>query len=353
MTISFDTSPPNAALARSGQIQGTGGSWGSTTDLDGWRTLFLKLGSTEVLDAFLRNCVFKGKTRERNIRGGKSVAFPITGRMEATYHQPGRPILGQTNEPSALNERVIELDELMISDIAISQLDELMNYYDVRQYYTKELGRALAYEYDRRVARLVFAAAQNTTEPLNKTVNEGRIGFNRDLGTEYTDAAATNQEKGDELVEAIFDCRVNFEEKDVPTDNMYGVFTPEDYFLISQSSRAINTDFNGANGSNGTIAAGETLRVAGIPIYMSNHVNQPAYTLQNGDKNGDYAQDLSDCRGLIFHRDAVGVVSLLSPSLQMTGPEFRVQFQADLLVARQAIGMGQLRAECAASIVTP
>ena len=273
--------------------------------------------------------------------------------MEATYHQPGRPILGQTNEPSALNERVIELDELMISDIAISQLDELMNYYDVRQYYTKELGRALAYEYDRRVARLVFAAAQNTTEPLNKTVNEGRIGFNRDLGTEYTDAAATNQEKGDELVEAIFDCRVNFEEKDVPTDNMYGVFTPEDYFLISQSSRAINTDFNGANGSNGTIAAGETLRVAGIPIYMSNHVNQPAYTLQNGDKNGDYAQDLSDCRGLIFHRDAVGVVSLLSPSLQMTGPEFRVQFQADLLVARQAIGMGQLRAECAASIVTP
>ena len=353
MSISFDTSPPNAALARSGQVKGAGGSWGKETALDGWRALFLKLGSTEVLDAFLRNCVFKGKTRERNIRGGKSVAFPITGKMEAKYHRPGDPILGQTNSPSALNERVIELDELMISDIAISQLDELMNFYDVRQYYTKELGRALAYEYDRRVARLVFAAAQNTTEPLNKTVNEGRIGFNRDLGTEYTDAAATNQEKGDELVEAIFDCRVNFEEKDVPTDNMYGVFTPEDYFLISQSSRAINTDFNGANGSNGTIAAGETLRVAGIPIYMSNHVNQPEYTLQNGDKNGDYAQDLSDCRGLIFHRDAVGVVSLLSPSLQMTGPEFRVQFQADLLVARQAIGMGQLRAECAASIVTP
>ena len=108
---------------------------------------------------------------------------------------------------------MIELDELMISDIAISQLDELMNYYDVRQYYTKELGRALAYEYDRRVARLVFAA-KNTTEPLNKAINTGRIG-SMDLGAGYTTAGNTNQQKGDALVEAIFDCRVNFEEKDV------------------------------------------------------------------------------------------------------------------------------------------
>ena len=353
MSISFDTSPPRADLARSGQVKGSGGSWGHTTSLDGWRALFLKLGSTEVLDAFLRNCVFKGKTRERNIRGGKSVAFPITGRMEAKYHRPGDPILGQTNEPSALNEKVIELDELMISDIAISQLDELMNYYDVRQYYTKELGRALAYEYDKRVARLIFAAAANTTEPLNKAVNSGRTGTAVTLGTAYTTAGATNQAKGDELVEKLFDVRVAFEKKDVPTDNLYGVFTPEDYFLISQSSRAINTDFNGYNAPNGTIAQGETMRVAGIPIYMSNHVEQSAYTLQSGDKNADYAQDLTKCKGLVFHRDAVGVVTLLSPSLQMTGPEFRVQYQADLLVARQAIGMNWLRSECAASISIP
>ena len=48
--------------------------------------------------------------------------------------------------------------------------------------------------------------------------------------------------------------------------------------------------------------------------------------------------------------DAVGVVSLLSPSLQLTGPEFRVQYQSDLMVSRQALGMGQLRAECACAI---
>ena len=46
-------------------------------------------------------------------------------------------------------------------------------------------------------------------------------------------------------------------------------------------------------------------------------------------------------------------LTLLSPSLQITGPEYRVQYQSDLLVARQALGMGVLRAESACKIVIP
>jgi hypothetical protein len=355
--------PPDVALQRLGQIKGDAATWGAgPAGLDKDRAMFLRLGSAEVLDAFMTNCVFKGKTRERNIRGGRSVSFPITGKMAARYHQPGTQILGQGNDPSDLNQRVIELDALMVADAAIYQVDELMNYYDIRQIYTKELGRSLAYEYDKRVARMIWAAANNSTEPLAKNGgakpagpadNTGRVGKVIDLGSDKaTFDAKTRQARGDELVEAIFSARVAFEEKDVPIDNMYAVFSPDDYYSITQSSRAINVDFNGGGGANGTIATGETARIAGIPLYSSNHVVQPAYTLVAGDYNTDYQQDLSKCRGLIFHRDAVGVVSLLSPSLQMTGSEFRVQYQSDLLVARQALGMGQLRAECACAIKT-
>ena len=346
--------PPDVALQRLGQIKGDAATWTAGAGaLDKDRAMFLKLGSAEILDAFMTNTVFKGKTRERNIRGGKSVAFPITGKMAARYHQPGTQILGQGNDPSDLNERVIELDALMVADAAIYQVDELMNYYDIRQIYTTELGRSLAYEYDKRVARLIWAAANNSTEPLDKTINEGRTGQVIDLGSDKaTFDAKTRQARGDELVEAIFAARVGFEEKDVSIDNMYAVFSPDDYYSITQSSRAINVDFNGGGGANGSIASGETARIAGIPLYSSNHVVQPSYTLVAGDVNPDYAQDLTKCRGMVFHRDAVGVVSLLSPSLQMTGSEFRVQYQSDLLVARQALGMGQLRAECAAVIKT-
>ena len=333
--------PPDAALQRLGQIKGTGDD----------RALFLKLGAAEVLDAFERTTVFRGKTRERNIKGGKSIAFPITGKMSARYHTPGVPILGEGNNPSDLNERIIELDSLMIADAAVAEIDELMAYYDVRQIYTTELGRALAYEFDRRVARILFAAASNVTEPLGKAGNAGRIGAGKTLSAGY--AAATNQAKGDELVDAIFAARVNFDKKDVPVDGMYAVFSPEEYYYITQSSRAINADFNGGGGGNGTIASGKTLQVAGIPILMSNHVTQAAYTNVTGDKNTDYAQDLSKCRGLIFNKEAAGVVTLMSPSLQITSGDWNVQMQATLMVARQAIGMGVLRAEAAYKIVVP
>ena len=353
--------PPDVALNRLGQIKGAAATWGpGAAGLDTDRALMLKLGSAEVLDAFMTACVFKGKTRERNIRGGKSVAFPITGKMAARYHKPGTPILGEGNDPSDLNERVISLDALMIADAAIYQMDELMTYFDVRQIYTTELGRSLAYEYDKRVARMIYAAASNTTEPLNKdgtakpkgpADNTGRIGKKITLPAGYG-TATTKQAKGDILVDAIFDARIALEKKDVGIDGMYAVCTPEAYYAITASSRAINTDFNGGGG-NGTIANGTTARVAGIPLYSSNHVQQPAYTLVAGDHNPDYVQDLSKCEMLIFNREAVGVLTLLSPSLQLTGPEFRVQYQSDLMVARQALGMGILRAESAVAVVTP
>ena len=351
--------PPDVALNRLGQIKGAAATWGpGAAGVDADRALMLKLGSAEVLDAFMTACLFKGKTRERNIRGGKSVAFPITGKMGARYHKPGTPILGEGNDPSDLNERVITLDALMIADAAIYQLDELMSYFDVRQIYTTELGRALAYEYDKRVARIIYAAAATAVEPLAKdgtakpkgpANNTGRVGKVIQLGTSYTGAGATRQAKGDALVDAIVDARIAFEKKDVSIDSMYAIFTPEDYYAITASSRAINTDFNGGGG-NGTIAQGTTARVAGIPIYSSNHVQQPAYVNVAGDVNPDYAQDPSKCHGLIFNSEAVGVLTLLSPSLQMTGPEFRVQYQSDLMVARQALGMGILRAESACAI---
>ena len=341
----------DADLKRVGQIKGTGGSWtAGATAQDGYRALFLKLGSAEVLSAFEEYCVFKGKTKERNIRGGKSMAFPITGKQEAAYHQPGTELTGGTNDPSDLNERVLTLDSLMVADAAIAEVDELMAYWPARQEITRELGRALAYEYDKRVARIIYAAANNSTEPLAKAINTGRVGATVTLGTDYTGASATRQEKGDALVNSIFDARIAMEKKDVPTDNLYAVFGPEDYYAITMSSRAINTDFNGGNGSNGTIADGRTMQVAGIPIFSSNHVTQDDYTLVAGDCNGEYAQDLSSNKGLVFHKDCAGVLTLLAPALQVTSGDWNVSHQSTLMVARQSIGMGVLRAECAVSI---
>jgi len=332
----------NVSLERLGQIKGAGA-------VD---ALFLKLGIAELLSAFDRTCVFKGKIKERNIKGGKSAAFPVSGKATGRYHVPGTPILGEGNSPGDRNEEIINLDGLMIADQVIYDLDEMMNYYDVRQDVTHQLGQALAREWDQRAARVLYAAAKRTTEPLAKAGNAGRIGSAQTLSAGY--AAATANAKGDELAARIGAIKVAMKKKDVPTEDLVCIVPPDEYDFLLDSTRAINTDFNG-EGSNGSFASGRVLRVKGIPIIESNHVTQAAYTNTAYDKNTAYQQDLSKCRGLIFHRDAIGVLTLRSPSLQVTpqGGDFNIMYQASLMVARMAIGMGVLRAECAGVIELP
>lgn len=333
----------NASLDRLGQIQGAGDT----------SALFLKLGMTELLDAFDRACVFKGKIKERNIKGGKSAAFQVSGKADAAYHVPGTPILGATNSPGDRNERIINLDGLLIADQVIYDLDELMNYVDVRQDVTHQLGQALAREWDKRAARVLYAAAKTTTEPLAKAGNAGRIGQSQTLSAGY--AAATANAKGDELVSKISALKVAMQKKDVPTEDLLCVVGPDEYDYLLDSTRAINADFNGASGENGSFASGRVLRVKGIPVIMSNHVTQAAYTNGTYDKNTAYQQDLSKNKAIVFHRDAIGVLTLRSPGLQITpqGGDFNIMYQASLMVARMAIGMGVLRAECAGVIELP
>lgn len=409
-------------LDRLGQIKQTGA-------VD---ALFLKLGMAEVLDAFDRKCVFKGKVKERRIRGGKSAAFQVTGRTQAAYHVPGIPILGDTSPSSSSdrNEYIINLDGLLVASDVIYELDELMNYVDQRQDTTHQLGQALAREWDARAARVIYGAAKTTTEPLNTSgavvtgsvatttltvtavtsgriltgmtiagtgvtagttivaqltqtggdspglrgtyqvsasmtaasttitasggPNAGRIGGTQQLAAGY--ASLSSQAKGDDLIRAISAAKVAMQARDVPTDDLVCVLPPAEYDVLLDSSRAINADFNGAAGGNGTIAEGRVLRVKGIPVAWSNHVTQPAY-INNAtyDKNSDYQQDLSKCRGLVFHRDAIGVLTLRDISLQVTptNGDFNIMYQAHLFVARMAIGMAKLRPECAQVIELP
>jgi len=126
------------------------------------------------------------------------------------------------------------------------------------------------------------------------------------------------------------------------------VVGPDKYDVLLDSTRAINAD----GGENGSFASGRLMRVKGIPVMESNHVTQDTYTNTDYDKNAVYAQNLSKCKAIVFHRDAIGVLTLKRPSLQVTakGGDFNILYQATLMVARMAIGMGVLRAECAGVI---
>jgi len=331
----------DSTLDRLGQAKGKGAN----------DALFLKLGIAELIAAFDRENVFKGKVRERNIKGGKSAAFPVAGKATAGYHTPGSPILGSADGDR--NEMLINLDSLLISSRVIYDLDELMNYWDVRQDITHQLGEALAREWDMRAARVLYAAASTTDEVLGKAHNTGRTGQTQTLSAAYANANTTAKAKGDELIAKISALKISMKKKDVPTKNLMCAVGPEEYDLLLESTRGINTDFNAGGGMNGSFGDGRIMRVKGIPVIESNHVTQANYDNVAGDKNTAYEQNLSKCVAIVWHRDAIGVLTLKSPSLQIAGGNstFGVMYQGTLMVGRMAIGMGVLRPECAGVVV--
>ena len=321
----------NATVSRLGLVNNSG------TDFE---ALFLKVFSGEVLTAFARNNIFNEQLHSvRTITSGKSAQFPVTGAATAAYHTPGTPLVG-ANQILA-NEKIISIDDLLISQAFVSNLDELMNHYDVRATYADELGKALAKTYDQNVAKVICNASRAST-----VLTGGNGGLVLTLPTGNTNSAAVT---GDELVAAIYDIAQEFDARDIPPTDRFCVLPPAEYYKIPESAtRIIDTDFNPQG--NGSVAAGRVSMVAGIPVMMSNNVPQSNVASSPSGTNNSYAGDDSKTLGMVFHKSAVGTVKLQDMTTEISGADYGIMYQSTLLLAKYALGHGILRPECAATI---
>jgi hypothetical protein len=302
------------------------GSW----DQD--NQLFLKTFAGEVLTAFKETNVFKPLHLVRTIDKGKSASFPATWKANASYHVPGNPVLGSNQIEH--NERVIVIDDLLISDVFIYNLDEAKNHYDVRSIYSYEVGSALAREFDQKVARVIAKTARSSSTTAS--------GFG---GTQLVNANAGTD--GEVLASLFYSAAQALDEKDVPERDRYGALRPAQYYLLTQTTKVLNQDWGGE----GSYARGKVPFIADIAIVKSNNVPSTVVSATAGENN-DYSGDFSNTVGLIWHKTAVGTVKLMDLAVEMTGDDFRVMYQGDLIVAKYAVGHGILRPECAVEVAT-
>ena len=295
--------------------------------------LFLKVFSGEVLAAFARRNQMLGMSMVRTISQGKSAQFPALGKTTASYHTPGNEITGKVIQK---NERVITIDDLLISDSFIAQIDEAKNHYDVRSIYSSEMGNALARTVDQHLLQLAVLAAQATT-----TVS-GENG-----GAVITDADAKTN--GGSLITSIFDAAQALDEKDVPEEDRYCVVPPATYYNLVENDKILNRDFGG---SNGIYAEGKVLKVAGINIVKSNTAVD-AFTDQSAasstGENNTYNGDFSNTAAVVFHKSAIGTVKLMDLAMES---DYDMRRQGTLMVAKMALGHGILRPEAAVEIQT-
>ena len=315
----------NAIVDHLGQINQSG-------ELD---ALFRDIFAGEILTAFAKSNIMLDKHMVRTITEGKSASFPVVGGIGARYHVPGTEITGQRVNR---NQRVITVDELLISDVFIADIEEAKNHYDVRSIYSTEMGRKLSNVFDKNVIiELIKAARSSAVIPDGfggAQLADDKMKIADSVGAEDV------KEKASAIAAKLFEAAAILDEKDVPEEDRYAVFRPADYYALVQNTDVINRDWGGA----GIYSDGKVWRVAGIEILKSNNlVKTNTADAEDPDYNEFHNVDASQTVGLVWHKGAVGTVKLMDLSLQSA---WDIRRQGTLIVARYAVGHGILRPEC-------
>ena len=302
--------------------------------------LFLKVFAGEVLTSFERASKTEGRDMVRSIASGKSATFPVMGRVGAEYHTPGAEITGSDINH---NEKVITINDLLISHVFLSNIEEAKNHYSVRAAYSTEIGRALAFQKDKHILQTIGQAAQATANVADTSYPGGTVLTNTNI------ASATAATSANGMIDSLFDAAKTLDENYVPAEGRVAFLKPEMYYKLANATNAINVDFSGR----GSIAEGTVQKIAGITLIPVPHF--VASNITTGVDAGSATQggstpqavDLSNYEALVSHPSAIGTVKLMDLSTEM---EYDIRRQGTLMVAKYAMGHGVLRPEAAVGI---
>ena len=370
-----------------GPIYG-GANNGALTGLgtaDERRALYLKIFSGEMFKGFQHNTIARDLVTRRTLKNGKSLQFIYTGRTKAEFHVPGQSILGNDEKTPPVAEKTITCDDLLISSAFVYELDETLAHYDLRGEISRKIGYALAENYDRRIFRAITKAArQPSPVTMSNFVEPG--GSVVKVGTDSSTTAADAYDAG-KLVDAFYDAAAILDEKGVSGDGRVAVINPRQYYALIQGAAAgsglINRDVTGTalQSGNGII------EIAGIRIYKSMNIpffgkfgtdpaKNPRASNDNagsfvgeamGDQDskttpsnsntqktinnyGTQAKFANSC-GLIFQKEAAGVVEAIGPQVQVTSGDVSVVYQGAVILGRLAMGADFLNPACAVELV--
>ena len=334
------------------------------------RELYLKLFSGEMFKGFQHNAIARDLVMKRTLKNGKSLQFIYTGHTKAEFHTPGNSIMGNSDGAPPVAEKTITCDDLLISSAFVYELDETLAHYELRGEISKKIGYALAQKYDRLIFRQIAKGARQAS-PVSKTnfVEPGgtqiRVGTGN--ATEAYDAA--------KLVDAFYDAAAALDEKGVSSDGRVAVLNPRQYYSLinTVSSGVITSGLINRDAQGTALQSGQgVVEIAGIKIYKSMNIpffgnygtkygtasatnpgiadpgNTGSFIGEGAEDarasvtgiNGNYGNgsDFANSCGLIFQKEAAGVVEAIGPQVQVTSGDVSVVYQGDVILGRMAMG---------------
>jgi hypothetical protein len=292
--------------------------------------LFLKVFAGEVLTSF------------RSIASGKSATFPVMGRVAAAYHTAGAEILGSDVNH---NEKVITINDLLLSSVFLSNIEEAKNHWDVRSAYSTEIGRALAFQKDKHILQTIGQAALASANVSDSGYGAGTVLTNTNI------ASATASTAANAMIDSLFDAAKALDANYVPKEGRKAFIKLEEYYKLANGTNVVNVDFSGQ----GSIADGKVMKVAGIELIPTAHFGDiaanitaaPAAGSATAGGSNPQTVNLANYVCLVSHPSAVGTVKLMDLAVES---EYDIRRQGTLMVAKYAMGHGVLRPEAAVGI---
>jgi len=353
-------------LTRQGQNNSTGDA----------RALYLKLFSGEMFKGFQHETIARDMVMKRTLKNGKSLQFIYTGSTTAEYHTPGNSILGNSDGAPPVAEKTITVDDLLISSAFVYELDETLAHYELRGEISRKIGYALAEKYDKLIFRAITRGARQAS-PITKN------NFKEPGGTQIRVGGTTNDSDAFDagnLVTAFYDAAAALDEKGVSSQGRCAVLNPRQYYaLVTQTGQngLINRDQQGS-----ALQSGKgVVEIAGIKIYKSMNIpflgkygtafggttgktspsnmgDRIGKALENASGastgiNNDYgtaAEVGAKSCGLIFQKEAAGVVEAIGPQVQVTSGDISVVYQGDVILGRLAMGADYLNPAAAVEL---
>ena len=285
--------------------------------------------SDEIIATYKKNLVAANLIKKMNFAGkkGDTVHLPKPGRMTANQKAAQTQVTLNTDTAT---ETLVSINQHWEASVLIEDIVEAQALASMRQFYTDDMGYALA----RKVDSFILELGRGVNGGGGTNAYSGALS-GADGSTAYVAGANTG-------VGALTDVAIRrsiqrLDDNDVPMDGRFLIVPPSTRNTLMGINRFTEQAFVGEVGGNNTIRTGEIGNVYGIPVYVTTNADTTS---------GSTATRIA----LMGHRDFAVFVEQKGVRTQS---QYKQEYLGTLLTADTLFGAAELRDFSAVALAVP
>jgi N4-gp56 family major capsid protein len=285
--------------------------------------------SDEIIATYKKNLVAANLIKKMNFVGkkGDTVHLPKPGRMSANQKVAQTQVVLNTDTAT---ETLVQINQHWEASVLIEDIVEAQALASMRQFYTDDMGYALA----RKVDSFILELGRSVNGGGGTAAYSGALS-----GADGTTAYVAGANTG---VGALTDAAIRrtiqrLDDNDVPMDGRFLIVPPSTRNTLMGINRFTEQAFVGEAGRGNTIRTGEIGNVYGIPVYVTTNADTTS---------GSTATRIA----LMGHRDYAVFVEQKGIRTQS---QYKQEWLGTLLTADTLFGAAELRDFSAVALAVP